>query len=670
MTKKPYIKTFLYFSILISCLCLYFLFLLKPAVPSSSALFEYNHISEMPIMHEGRVKPFDSYAKIVLKSINGQATFDGLSATQWLMQLMLNPRENYNQAVFHINNNELKQTLNLNQINHLSRRYFSFTELLPGIKQNINLISSLESKAKNKDMKLGTDEQLLLQLYHNSLLYFDLSRSLSLFFPEFDLSSLDQSFHIKLDANNFYKNNLIFHDQINYYQLLPYKNQLIDKIDEYFVNQQNNESTQQEPWLLIAKKFKDISNDKININLKLIPHFDFQNKDDNWLAPWEVLNGAGSPLTAQYLNLWQGVIYSYYNKDYITWNKLTSELKDLGIENIPSYSLNKTNYKLKIEKFYTDYNFFNKAMILYCVTFILCLIVLKINNSIIQSNQKNKISILCSFLMRFSVFLFLIAISCHIASIVMRMFILQRPPVTNLYESMLFVSLIIAIIAFILEIFRKDILAILLSSFICMILLFIANSYVQVGDSLGVTIAVLNNNFWLGTHVIAITSGYSCCLLLSAFAHIYLLKYCLSPKSFNILNSSLNKYITALALLSLFFTLLGTILGGIWADQSWGRFWGWDPKENGALLICLWLITLLHGKISGSLNNLKFIVGCALTSVTVAIAWFGVNLLSTGLHSYGFTENIATNLILFISFEILLITGLYIMIMKKNLHHF
>ncbi len=154
-------------------------------------------------------------------------------------------------------------------------------------------------------------------------------------------------------------------------------------------------------------------------------------------------------------------------------------------------------------------------------------------------------------------------------------------------------------------------------------------------DSLGVVIAVLNNNFWLGTHVVAITSGYGSCLILSAVSHVYLfcgVNYTISSK----FKQRLQKYILAFALLSLFLTLLGTILGGIWADQSWGRFWGWDPKENGALLICLWLIALVHGRISKQLSPTMFAAFAAMTSVTVALAWFGVNLLSTGLHSYGF----------------------------------
>jgi len=105
--------------------------------------------------------------------------------------------------------------------------------------------------------------------------------------------------------------------------------------------------------------------------------------------------------------------------------------------------------------------------------------------------------------------------------------------------------------------------------------------------------------------------------------------------------------------------MIGTILGGIWADQSWGRFWGWDPKENGALLIVLWLIIILHGQISGILSRIGFAAALALTSITVILAWFGVNLLGVGLHSYGRAFGIGRNIAIFTAIEAALVLVLY-----------
>ena len=112
-------------------------------------------------------------------------------------------------------------------------------------------------------------------------------------------------------------------------------------------------------------------------------------------------------------------------------------------------------------------------------------------------------------------------------------------------------------------------------------------------------------------------------------------------------------------ILALFFTLFGTILGGIWADQSWGRFWGWDPKENGALLICMWQIFMIHLRLTGIVKGLGFAVGMVINNIIVIMAWFGVNLLSIGLHSYGFVSGIAINLIIFSSIELIIALGGY-----------
>ena len=87
------------------------------------------------------------------------------------------------------------------------------------------------------------------------------------------------------------------------------------------------------------------------------------------------------------------------------------------------------------------------------------------------------------------------------------------------------------------------------------------------------------------------------------------------------------------------FSLVGTILGGIWADQSWGRFWGWDPKENGALMIVIMAAIFLHAR-WGGLARERGLMALAITgNIITAWSWFGTNLLGVGLHSYGFTDS-------------------------------
>ncbi len=102
---------------------------------------------------------------------------------------------------------------------------------------------------------------------------------------------------------------------------------------------------------------------------------------------------------------------------------------------------------------------------------------------------------------------------------------------------------------------------------------------------------------------------------------------------------------------------MGTVLGGIWANDSWGRFWGWDPKENGALLIVLWCLIILHARLGGYLREWGLHIASVLGAVVVAFSWWGVNLLGTGLHSYGFTDGIGGVVGMFYAFECVVALG-------------
>jgi ABC-type transport system involved in cytochrome c biogenesis permease subunit len=89
---------------------------------------------------------------------------------------------------------------------------------------------------------------------------------------------------------------------------------------------------------------------------------------------------------------------------------------------------------------------------------------------------------------------------------------------------------------------------------------------------------------------------------------------------------------------AIFFSFIGTVLGGLWADDSWGRFWGWDPKENGALMIVIWNAIVLHARWGKMIGELGLAALAVIGNIVVTWSWFGVNEMGVGLHSYGFTE--------------------------------
>ena len=119
---------------------------------------------------------------------------------------------------------------------------------------------------------------------------------------------------------------------------------------------------------------------------------------------------------------------------------------------------------------------------------------------------------------------------------------------------------------------------------------------------------------------------------------------------------ALGKMVYGIVCFATLFSFVGTVLGGIWADQSWGRFWGWDPKENGALLIVIWNATILHARWGGMIRERGLMNMAIFGNIVTSFSWFGVNMLGIGLHSYGFMDAAFNWLMLFIGSQLLLIT--------------
>jgi len=247
----------------------------------------------------------------------------------------------------------------------------------------------------------------------------------------------------------------------------------------------------------------------------------------------------------------------------------------------------------------------------------------------------------------------LIGFVLHGVGILFRMLIMGRPPVSTLYESIIFVGFISVLACVIYEVMRKNSLGTFSGASLGSVLHFVGFGYAADGDTMGMLVAVLDSNFWLATQVVTIAIGYGCAFVAGFVGHLYLFFRIFKPKDKERLKA-LSKNMLSTSLIALFFTLFGTILGGIWADQSWGRFWGWDPKENGALLIVLWFLVLMHGRKAGIIKDNGFAFGLIINNIIVALAWFGVNLLNVGLHSYGFTDSIAINLGLFCGGEFII----------------
>lgn len=233
-----------------------------------------------------------------------------------------------------------------------------------------------------------------------------------------------------------------------------------------------------------------------------------------------------------------------------------------------------------------------------------------------------------------------------VAGVVMRCIIRERPPIISLYDTILFVTGVAVLACFVTEGITRMRVALGSGVVLGVIGMFLATSFEAVevstaGDTMGTVVAVLDTNYYLAIHVTTISMGYSGGLFASAIAYVYLLgklfRWREGDKKFY---RGLARMIYGVLCFSLIFSIFGTIMGGVWANDSWGRFWGWDPKENGALLICVWLLLTLHMRLGGYIKDRGIAVMAVCTGAVVAFSWWGVNLLEVGLHSYGFTSGV------------------------------
>jgi ABC-type transport system involved in cytochrome c biogenesis permease subunit len=253
------------------------------------------------------------------------------------------------------------------------------------------------------------------------------------------------------------------------------------------------------------------------------------------------------------------------------------------------------------------------------------------------------------FLQRSAFWLGVFVLAIHTAALIARMYLSDRwlVFVTNLYSSAVFIGWMSVVLGLVLErIYRNGIgnMLVGLTGFSSLV---VAHHLASSGDTLEMLQAVLDTNFWLATHVTSVTIGYAATLVAGFLGLIYIGKGVLTSSLTREAQKSLSQMIYGILCFATLFSFVGTVLGGIWADQSWGRFWGWDPKENGALLIVLWNALILHARWGGLVKQRGIAVLAVVGNMVTGWSWFGTNQLGVGLHAYGFNNTLALGLTVF-----------------------
>jgi len=584
----------------------------------------YDAFSKIPIQHEGRIKPLATFALVESQRFHGSAEVDHTTATAWLASVMFDPGNAMEKPLFLVKDTDAQSMLNLPA---KPDNLYSFAEVTQAIFGNKTLIEPLLEKRPDE---LSPGQKAVVQLYNDSGAFAQIALSCTLFLP----LSIDLPGKPPSPLSTF----------TDYYHDLPALQESMKSIITHKGTNPDNYSTDE---LRLSKALETLTmtmeSSQNNNLLRVIPPQ--WSQDDNWLSPWAMFyGGQGSPKTAKLTSLWKQLAAAYRLHDNSQWMQASSQLL-----HETSTTPGVRPAALSLEVMYYHWSLLDKSMLLYVTGFILILFCMS-GLAVRPVRIAALLSVGTGALL-------------HIITILSRIFILERPPVSTLYESLLFVSLIAVSFGLLLEWRLRNNLGLLVATVAGSVLLFASQSF-SGEDTMNMLIAVLNTNFWLATHVLCITTGYGFGMVAGIIAHVYLIMRCLNRPADKTRQVLRGGYGTAL--IALLFTSLGTILGGIWADQSWGRFWGWDPKENGALLICLWLIWILHSRITGHFKERGFAAGLSLLNVVISLSWLGVNLLSTGLHSYGFTDKAAWGLGAFCGAEFLFVAITYIVIWRRD----
>lgn len=340
-----------------------------------------------------------------------------------------------------------------------------------------------------------------------------------------------------------------------------------------------------------------------------------------------------------YKKIISGQAYTVYNDQ--TWKQLAEYFEAPNTEIMRVISESKVNFEQNNESNYMlELTYFKSHIFSYCMLVVLLGIFLTV---LVRSLKP-------------AVIVSLIVILIQIIGMAMRVLISGRAPITNMYETVMFSGFGALLLALIILIFKREkifLLAGLGYNLLCLFMMMFANN--MLSSSISPLVPVLRDNFWLSTHVSTIILSYAALALTWLVANIALVKLRLGKMTKADYRYHQNLIYTCMKV-GVVLLAAGIILGGIWADYSWGRFWGWDPKETWSLIVLLFYMAIMHGKYSSWIDTHRFVLLSAAGFMTVMMAWFGVNyILASGLHSYGFSEGGAIFLGSFFAIQIIIL---------------
>jgi ABC-type transport system involved in cytochrome c biogenesis permease subunit len=576
-------------------------------VPKPETGFAVSEFGRLPVLLNGRIQPFDSVARNALLQIRNKQTValkadpghEELTASAWLLELMMKPETADLRPVLRVDNLELLDLLKLPE----NEKYFSFSQFKDKgdeLDKQAERIDKIESGDRTAFEKQVMKLQNALMLYQRLKVTLRPPDSDDL---EAELARFQKSLAAGVAA-------VRARDAGQKYDEKAF--------DEFIAEFSGFNTMARFAYPLV------------------VPPAQPEVSRERWeSAGTNLMQVARGQLLSPAVGFYAAMVSAYrqdrpadFNEDLRNYNQwlrgtFAPEVK-----------------KGRREFFYNDVQAFYKALVIYVLAFVLACV-----------SWFNRSEVL----RRSAFYLIVLALAIHTFGIVFRMMLEGRPPVTNLYSSAVFIGWAAALLGLILERLFRDGLGAAIASLVGFVTLVIAHNLALAGDTMEMLRAVLDTNFWLATHVVAVTLGYASTFVAGMLAIFYIIRGVFTRTLDEATGKSLSRMVYGIVCFATLFSFVGTVLGGIWADQSWGRFWGWDPKENGALLIVLWNAAILHARWGGLVRERGLMNMAVFGNIVTSFSWFGVNMLGIGLHSYGFMDAAFKWLMFFVGSQVLII---------------
>ena len=651
-------------------------------------------LAVIPVQEAGRIKPLDTLARFRLLRFSGKRTIafenpetkkkEYLSAMEWMLLTWLRPDLAKDMPVFVIDNSDVIVELGLSTENKGKRDRYTYNELFPGRQA----LMDKRQEYQEIDPKKRTPVQTMIANLGANFLDYEM------LLTHFDFVRNPLGKDLKAVPADILKGNDT--PPLRMSKILPVAMGYLQLHPEAAAPMQN-------PWMmeLLRNGLGGMMSGNQEMSLRLFPPP--AGVSEAWRGPgWIIVDGIqGKTPTAEDLSWLAAYEELYLNAGDAA--KFKASALALSAKVATAAAARGEGQFVRLEEHYLQAEYFYYALL----SFFLGLIVLAVTWAAPLAGWARRAR-------QFSWLCLALATGLSVTGIVIRCVIMQRPPITTLYETIIFITTACALFGLIAESITRKGLGLLIAAVAGTAGLFLSIRFetMEGQDTMQQLQAVLITNFWLATHVPMVNLGYAASMVAAILSQSYLVRRLI--KMVNEVVKNFSRTVIGLMILScfviitivgiyiyyggristlsiipkslfgimvlyfcivvlgligrlfgtagiragdenarnltrmaygfvcagVFLALVGTILGGIWANYSWGRFWGWDPKENGALMIVLMCLIILHARLGGYIKELGLHACCTVLGMIVAFSWFGVIQLGVGLHAYGFTEGI------------------------------